>query len=160
MTDDDRDDDEALALEPGQRLFGVAEADALVPFLARTFDRLGEMRAELAELLEALAPLGVLPGQPLPPEMAAAPEVTGPVARVIAIDGEIRGILTELQETGVEVKSFEGLVDVRSRYDGRVVYLCWQRGEGAFTHWHELEGGYAGRQPILDRAAYHGSLLA
>ena len=102
MTDDDRDDDEALALEPGQRLFGVAEADALVPFLARTFDRLGEMRAELAELLEALAPLGVLPGQPLPPEMAAAPEVTGPVARVIAIDGEIRGILTELQETGVE----------------------------------------------------------
>lgn len=159
MSDDD-DDDGAFTLEPGHRLFGVDDADHLVPYLTVTFERLRELRAELAELLETLGPHGVVPGQPLPDDLASRPEIAAALARVVGHDREIRALLSELQETGVEVKSLDGLVDVLSRYQGRVVYLCWQRGEGAFTHWHELDGGFAGRAPILDRAAFHGSLLA
>jgi hypothetical protein len=31
---------------------------------------------------------------------------------------------------------------------GRRVWLCWRLGEQRVTHWHDLHGGYVGRQPI------------
>jgi hypothetical protein len=32
--------------------------------------------------------------------------------------------------------------------DGEPVFLCWQFGEPAVTHWHGVDEGYAGRKPI------------
>ena len=43
---------------------------------------------------------------------------------------------------------FIGLLDFSALKDGREVYLCWQHGEGDIAYWHEVEDGYAGRQPI------------
>lgn len=65
---------------------------------------------------------------------------------------EIRAIVTELAELGVEVKDADqGLIDFRSERAGREVYLCWKLGEGSrIMFWHELEDGFAGRQR-LDR---------
>ena len=65
---------------------------------------------------------------------------------------EIRALLAELAELGVEVKDpDQGLIDFRTIRDGREVYLCWKLGEGAqIRFWHDFETGYAGRQP-LDR---------
>ena len=40
-----------------------------------------------------------------------------------------------------------GLVDFRAMRDGRAVYLCWRR-EERIDFWHELDAGYAGRQPL------------
>jgi hypothetical protein len=42
-----------------------------------------------------------------------------------------------------------GLVDFPGEMDGRSVYLCWRLGESAVEYWHELEAGYAGRQPLV-----------
>lgn len=62
---------------------------------------------------------------------------------------EIEGFVQELVALGVECKSMEsGLFDFIGEMDGRPVYLCWQRGESAVTHWHELDAGFAGRQPL------------
>jgi hypothetical protein len=41
-----------------------------------------------------------------------------------------------------------GLVDFPAIREGREVYLCWQLGEEAVEHWHDLESGFGGRQPI------------
>ena len=41
-----------------------------------------------------------------------------------------------------------GLVDFRSVRDGRVVYLCWRLGEDRIRYWHDLDAGFAGRQPL------------
>ena len=30
------------------------------------------------------------------------------------------------------------------------MFLCWRYGEDRITHWHEVEAGFAGRQPIDD----------
>src|SRR3712207_8835187 len=39
---------------------------------------------------------------------------------------------------GVELKDLDrGLIDFPSLRDGRVVYLCWQLGEGPVAYWHE-----------------------
>lgn len=43
-----------------------------------------------------------------------------------------------------------GLVDFPSSYEGRWIYLCWERGEPELRFWHEVDGGYAGRHPITD----------
>jgi hypothetical protein len=37
--------------------------------------------------------------------------------------------------------------------NGREVYLCWRLGEPDVAHWHELEGGFAGRQKLLANVA-------
>jgi hypothetical protein len=61
------------------------------------------------------------------------------------LDALIHGIL----ETGVLIKDINlGLLDFPALRGGREVYLCWQYGEGAIAFWHEIEAGFAGRQPI------------
>ena len=65
------------------------------------------------------------------------------------IAARIDGYVAELDKIGVSLKGFEdGLVDFYGSYDGRLVCLCWRRGEAAVEHWHELDTGFAGRQPI------------
>ncbi len=41
-----------------------------------------------------------------------------------------------------------GLVDFYSLHGDRLIFLCWQLGEPEVTHWHSLESGFTGRQPI------------
>ena len=55
----------------------------------------------------------------------------------------------ELLQLGVEPKgATEGLVDFPCSMDGRIVYLCWRYGEPEVLYWHEINGGFAGRQPL------------
>jgi len=76
--------------------------------------------------------------------------------RAVELSGQIRSIqsrfeclVQELEQLGIELKDpFQGLLDFRSRRDGRVVHLCWQLGEDKVGHWHEIEAGFRGRQPI------------
>jgi hypothetical protein len=52
-------------------------------------------------------------------------------------------------ETDVLIKDVNiGLLDFPALRNGREVYLCWQYGEGEIAFWHEVDAGYAGRQPI------------
>lgn len=63
--------------------------------------------------------------------------------------GEIEACLEELEQIGCVFKGFDaGLVDFPSLLDGRDVYLCWQHDEPRVEHWHEIDGGFAGRQPL------------
>ena len=49
----------------------------------------------------------------------------------------------------MELKDYQtGLIDFIGRHEGRDVYLCWKLGEEQITHWHELNAGFAGRQPV------------
>lgn len=58
-------------------------------------------------------------------------------------------VLHQLQDMGIEVKDLStGLIDFPALKDGRVVYLCWKYNEGTIQFWHEIEAGFAGRQPI------------
>jgi hypothetical protein len=55
-----------------------------------------------------------------------------------------------LEALGVQLKDYgRGLIDFPSLREGRVVLLCWQMGEGdRLEWWHEVEAGFAGRQPL------------
>ena len=62
---------------------------------------------------------------------------------------EINDFLLELEQVGCVFKGFEqGLVDFYGKLDGRDVFWCWKVGEERIEHWHDLESGFAGRQPV------------
>ncbi len=63
---------------------------------------------------------------------------------------ELRAAAARLQEMEVVMRDLDrGLVDFPALRDGREVYLCWvEAEEDGITHWHDLDAGYAGREPL------------
>ncbi len=62
---------------------------------------------------------------------------------------KLDALIHRIQATDVLIKDINlGLLDFPALKDGREVYLCWQYGEGEIAFWHEVEVGFAGRQPI------------
>jgi hypothetical protein len=77
------------------------------------------------------------------------PEAARLEQEVLRAAKDIEGFLRELAELGVECKSPEtGLLDFPGELDGEPVYFCWMRGEPAVAHWHAIDAGFAGRQPL------------
>jgi hypothetical protein len=55
----------------------------------------------------------------------------------------------DIEALGVLVKDYRvGLCDFPHLRDGRVVYLCWKMDEDEVRWWHDIEAGFAGRQPL------------
>jgi hypothetical protein len=81
------------------------------------------------------------------------------VGRVARLRAEMEGHLQRARESiaeidaiGVQVKDIDsGLIDFPCSLDGQVVLLCWRMGEPAIEHWHTLEAGFQGRQPLDER---------
>ncbi len=62
---------------------------------------------------------------------------------------KLDALIHRIQEMDVLIKDINlGLLDFPALKDRREVYLCWQYGEGEIAFWHEVEAGFAGRQPI------------
>ena len=58
-------------------------------------------------------------------------------------------LLHKILATGVQIKDINtGLMDFSALRHGREVYLCWRYGEDQIAFWHEIDAGFAGRQPI------------
>jgi hypothetical protein len=122
------------------RLFTIDEANALLPTLRKLLHKLDRERARLSRLSHAARAAAAVAadggGTPGGHEYALAL-----VAFVEAMQ--------EIGTLGIEIKDLErGLCDFPHIRDGRVVYLCWQKGEDAIEWWHDIEAGFAGRQPL------------
>ena len=80
-------------------------------------------------------------------------------AKVTRLRSEMDAHLKRVQESiaeigaiGVQVKDLEsGLLDFPCRVDDQVVLLCWRMGEPGIEHWHTMEDGFKGRQPVDER---------
>jgi hypothetical protein len=142
------------------RLFSLREANGLIETLHREFVRARALRDQLAGVQQKLADAGrPLDGPELRVDETASMTVQKLQQRAVKILGELRDLLRELAELGVEVKAADGLVDLRSKLHGRVVFLCWQFGEERIEHWHELDSGFAGRKPLPPDGDFIGDLL-
>ena len=83
------------------------------------------------------------------PEWGESEEQLALRREIDAVAERINGFVDELTAIGCVLKGFEdGLVDFYGQRDGRLVFLCWRLGEDEVTCWHELDAGFAGRQPI------------
>lgn len=122
-----------------ERHFSREEANALLPQLTALLSQLQEAKDELTdtEAHEALSE-------------AAPTNGGGEQGRQVGVAFlEVRRILETVERAGIVLRDIDqGLVDFPALMDGREVYLCWELGEDEVGHWHDLEGGYGGREPL------------
>lgn len=63
----------------------------------------------------------------------------------------LQELLAELEAIGCVFKDYSftvGLVDFPAMIDDRQVCLCWRSDESEIRYYHDVQTGYAGRQPI------------
>ncbi len=71
------------------------------------------------------------------------------LSRLVMEFEKLDRLLHRIQKTGAMIKDINtGLLDFPAWRQDHEVYLCWQHGEERIGFWHEIEAGYAGRQPI------------
>jgi len=122
------------------RYFTLDEANALLGELRPLVGKMLEVRQELLDLQPELEPV--------------LRKVLGNGGNQVASQAavffeELRGLVERIQESGVELKDVNtGLLDFRSLRGGREVYLCWRYGEDEISFWHDIDAGFAGRQPL------------
>lgn len=77
------------------------------------------------------------------------PQAVALERQIQAIAREIDGFQRELESLGIQLKDRRtGLIDFPSELDGRTVLLCWRLGEPSVQFWHDVDSGFAGRQPL------------
>lgn len=124
------------------RTFTLSEARSLIPRLRRLLARMMSARDKLTRL---------------------RPEIDRARANAESGGGSLMGptyllhlisfseAVQEIEAIGVHVKDLRnGLVDFPHEREGRIVYLCWKPDEDEINWWHEIDAGFAGRQPLTD----------
>ena len=66
-----------------------------------------------------------------------------------AAEARLNELMTEVQQTGVELKGIAPvLLDYPADLDGVPVLLCWLEGEAELGWYHRLNLGFAGRRRL------------
>jgi hypothetical protein len=134
-------------MEEGPRFFTVEEANGLVGALEIEFGRVARIRSELGPLIQSLG--AELATELLQEKTTPPPGREEEARRLGFLAGEIAAAVERMNAMGCLVKDLEaGLVDFYAVQDDQPVFLCWQFGEPAVSHWHALDEGFAGRKPI------------
>jgi hypothetical protein len=122
------------------RLFTVEEANALLPRLKELLDDLALHRDALREKAPHLEPI----------LQAAVTNGGGRAGSEYGVEAyRLYLAAARIRELGVLLKDLDmGLLDFPHEREGRVVFLCWHPPEERVEYWHEIEAGYAGRQPL------------
>ncbi len=109
-----------------------------------------QIRPMIAELLELRSEITEKQPQAWPMIEKAAGNGGGKVASELVLSfNRIEKLVRAIQMTGAILKDINsGLVDFPALREGREVYLCWRYGEPDIQFWHDIEAGFAGRQPI------------
>ena len=123
-----------------ERIFTLEEASRLLPRIRTILEevtgewrRVRELNPEIQKVREkapfdAFTPFGV--------------EYVESVSHLMFL-------LHQIKEMGVILKDADkGLCDFPYMRHGRVVYLCWHLGEDAIGFWHDVDTGFAGREPL------------
>jgi hypothetical protein len=122
------------------RYFTLEEANATLAIIKPIMEEVQLIRRE------------ILDNQPeaWPVIEKAAGNGGGPAASRLAQSFErLDKLIHQIHDTGVVLKDINtGLLDFPSWRENHEVYLCWQHGEESIAYWHEIDTGFAGRQPL------------
>jgi hypothetical protein len=135
---------------PGPRVYTLDEVNELVPQLVRVFARIETIKDELRTLHIRINALELIWGAKV--RERSNPdhgELVHHVAEMKSLEDEVETLTTEITGLSGQVKSVDPpLVDFYGVRDGHLVFWCWTGGEGAIEHWHHVDAGFAGRQPV------------
>ncbi len=122
------------------RYFTLEEANAL----------LVEIRPVVAEIMRTHDVISTRLPEAWPAISRAASNSGSRAASLLVFEFErLQNLIRQVQDQGILVKDLKtGLIDFPSLKDGREVYLCWRYGEDQIDFWHDVDAGFAGRQPL------------
>jgi hypothetical protein len=127
------------------RIFTLAEAERTLPLVGRI---VSDLLAAYPVWREAVQRYDLLAGAARA-EWGETPALREARDLVTSEAVRINAYLLELDEVGCVFKGFDaGLVDFYALREDRLVFLCWRLGEEHITAWHEVDTGFAGRQPL------------
>jgi hypothetical protein len=123
-----------------ERIFTLAEANSLLPPLRSILEEIGGTWTRMKSLnpdiqkardnapFDGFSPRGI---------------------EYVESTAHLMLLIHEIKDMGVLLKDVDkGLCDFPYVKNGRVVYLCWHLGENAIEYWHDVEAGFAGREPL------------
>ncbi len=120
--------------------FTVVEANAALNIVRPLMDEVQQIRDQIL----AQRP-DVWPAMARSVGNGGNPALSKLVKEFDRLDRAVRRVLA----TGAQIKDINtGLLDFPAWRQGHEVYLCWKVGEAKIEYWHEVEAGFAGRQPI------------
>jgi hypothetical protein len=123
--------------------FTVEQANKTLPLVRRIVEDVVDQHRRWRDTILELD-LASQAGEP-----EESPRVEELVRQARDLSRELDGYQRELRDIGVQLKDPRlGLVDFPSEIGGRTVLLCWRLGEPEVQFWHEVNAGYAGRQPL------------
>jgi len=122
------------------RHYTLEEATAALEWVAQTLSRMREARDRLLDEDARDALTGAMPGN----------GGGDPGRTVSEAFLELREAAAALRERDVVLRDLDrGLVDFPALRDDQEVYLCWvESEEDGIGYWHDLDAGYAGREPL------------
>lgn len=126
------------------QLFTVEQANRTLPLVRKIVEDVVQQHRRWRETIMELDLVASTTRSDAPHERAEQLE-----QQALAQARELDGYQKELESLGIQLKDPRiGLVDFPSELGGRTVLLCWHLGEPEVQFWHELDAGYAGRQPL------------
>jgi hypothetical protein len=123
-----------------QRIFTLAEARSLLPTLRKLMHEISEEWERMRELNPEIQK--ARDNAPLDGFSKFGVEYVESVSHLTSLIHQVKEMGVLLKDAG------KGLCDFPYMKDGRIVYLCWQLGEDSIQFWHEVETGFAGREPL------------
>ena len=134
------------------RFFDIDDANAALTEVGPILATLADQRAELIRLrdrtIAAMSPTGVGGAAEIDVEEGRRIRL-----RMQGIVDQMAAAVARIDALGITLRDIEhGLIDFPALVDGRQVWLCWQLGEDAVQHWHELDTGFGSRRPLIELA--------
>jgi hypothetical protein len=122
------------------KVFTVEEANALLPQVRHLIEEIFALRQEV---------MGMRPDMRPVLEKAVGNGGSRKAGELLETFKKFEQVIAQLHRLGCELKGIEqGLVDFPAIRDGQLVYLCWQYNEPVVAFWHDIDAGFAGRQPL------------
>jgi len=133
------------------KTFTLDEAQSLLPVLESLLKRALEGKRSAEEVESNLSGLAqriyLSGGMRVNPVTAAKQR-----AELESHLTQVKETIAEIDAIGVQVKDLEtGLLDFPFKLEDEVVLLCWKLGEQSIEHWHTMDAGFKGRQPVDER---------
>ena len=119
--------------------YTLAEARDMLPKITEWLNDLSRLQVEHDKLSKRVSNLVI-----------AQSDVGGEsVNNSLRVLFAMQSIYEAFKKHEIQLKDVErGLIDFPSRRGTREVFLCWIKGEEDIGHWHELDAGFAKREPL------------
>lgn len=136
------------------KIFTVAEANAVLERVVKpAVHRLAELIAAVEAVRTEIEVSRLVVGTGASESNPDRADLVRLERRHRELEVEVREEVEAVQAAGGLIKDARsGLVDFFSILDGKLVFLCWKRGEDRIRYWHMVEEGYRGRRLLTIRA--------